>query len=338
MTPHSLNFQPQNILVINFGQLGDVVLSLPAFRAVRQKFPQARITAAVGKSTAAVLDLANVCDEKIVVDRVALRDGNKLVSINEIRRLVADVRRRRFDFVLDLHSLSETNLLGFFSGARKRLYAHRESRSLDFLANFDEKPPREDKSKHATLRYLDVLKPLGIADSDTAPHIVPRPAESAEIAEIWRKFNFEKKKTVGFFVGAGHDSRRWNLEKFAALAAKIERNDERQIIVFLGPEEGKLKSQAAAEFPQTARIFDDLSLMQFVAALGSVEIFITNDTGPLHLAAAVGAQIVLVMDKDAPTQYVPLVDKIKVVNNAKISEIAVEDVYSAVRELINRAN
>src|SRR6185369_15731616 len=114
--------------------MGDVILALPALQAIRQKFPAARITVLIGKSSAMIAKLAGVFDEEIIVDRVELRDGNKLHSINKIRRLVKEIRRRKFDFIIDLHSLSETNLLGFLSGARKRLYANRENRSLDFFA------------------------------------------------------------------------------------------------------------------------------------------------------------------------------------------------------------
>ena len=107
-------FDPRNILVIDFGQLGDVVLSVPALRAIRDRFRDARITVAVGKPGADIVSLSGCANSTIVVDRVALRDGPKLVSIAKILKLVKDVRRQQFDFVIDLHSLSETNLLGFF--------------------------------------------------------------------------------------------------------------------------------------------------------------------------------------------------------------------------------
>src|SRR5215510_5290445 len=109
------NFDPRNILVIDFGQLGDVVLSLPALRAIRKRFPSSRITVAAGKSCADIVSLAEIANEVLAVDRVSLRDGPKIVSIARVFKLVKQVRRAQFDFVIDLHSLSETNLLGFFS-------------------------------------------------------------------------------------------------------------------------------------------------------------------------------------------------------------------------------
>src|SRR5882672_3116339 len=110
-------FDPRNILVIDFGQLGDVVLSLPALGAVRKRFPRARITVAVGKPGAEVVGLSGFADETLVVDRVGLRDGFKPLSVLRVFKIVKQVREKKFDFVIDLHSLSETNLLGFLSGA-----------------------------------------------------------------------------------------------------------------------------------------------------------------------------------------------------------------------------
>ena len=110
-------FDPRNILVIDFGQLGDVVLSLPALGALRKRFPNAKITVAVGKPGADVVSLSGFANDVMVVDRVGLRDGFKPLSVLRVFKIVKEVRARKFDFVIDLHSLSETNLLGFLSGA-----------------------------------------------------------------------------------------------------------------------------------------------------------------------------------------------------------------------------
>jgi len=76
-----VSFDPQNILVIDFGQLGDVVLSLPALRSIRERFPSAHITIAVGKPGAEVINLSGYANDTLVVDRVALRDGFKPLSL-----------------------------------------------------------------------------------------------------------------------------------------------------------------------------------------------------------------------------------------------------------------
>jgi ADP-heptose:LPS heptosyltransferase len=331
-----LNFNPQNILIINFGQIGDVILSLPALRAVRMRFPAARITALVGKSGAEIVGISGFADEKIVVDRVKLRDGNKLVSIKEIFKISKDVRRRKFDFVIDLHSLYETNLLGFLSGAPHRLYANRENRSLDFLGNFNPKPPSEDKSKHLTEHYLSVLQaPLGIEDAKPFAEVRPRKSDLETIETILREYNVaDDKKLVGLFPGAGHRSRRWHLENFARLAAKIASDKSLQPIVFLGPEEKDLRSEVKEKFPADAIVLDNLTLLEFAAALSKLQILISNDTGAIHIGAVAGTSIVLILDRDAPLTFLPLTEKLRVVRSGKLDEITVEEVFAAATEIL----
>ena len=330
-----MSLNPQNILVIDFGQLGDVVLSLPALRAIRGKFPNARLTVAVGKSCATIIDLANVADDQIIVDRVALRDGVKIKSIFQITRLVREVRRGNFDLVIDLHSLPETNLLAYLSGAGKRLLSQRESRSLDFLGSRSLRPPRENKTLHATDRYLDALKPLGIKakDVDRIAKLNARPADLEFVEKLWTK-NKITGLAVGLFPGAGHPSRRWSLENFAALADFLTRNESVKIAVFLGPEERELSNRVKQIFPPNTIVFDNLSLTQLIAAQANLSLFVSNDTGPMHLAAAAGTPVVLLMDRNAPQTYVPLIPNIKVVRHDKIEEITVETVYQAASELI----
>ena len=327
-----MNFNPQNILIIDFGQIGDVILSLPALKAVREKFPAAKITAMIGKSGAEIIEISGYVDERITVDRVKLRDGKKLESIEEVLKIVKDVHRRKFDFVIDLHSLYETNLLGYLSGAKHRLYMNRENRSLDFLANFQPKPPLEDKKLHLTDQYLNVLKPLGIENAPRFVEIQPREKDLQKIENLFQAI--KAKKLVGLFPGAGNPSRRWSLKKFADAAQNLSKDKNLQPIVFLGPEEENLRVEVKEKFPTETIILDRLSLLEFTAALSGLSVLISNDTSAIHLGAVVGTPIVLVMDKHAPTTYLPLTEKIRVVNNDTIDEIGVAEVLQATLEFL----
>src|SRR5689334_3808672 len=216
-----MDFNPRNILVIDFGQLGDVVISLPALRVIREKFSQSRITVAAGTPSSQIVALSGYADEIIAVDRVALRDGFIPVSIVRILNVVKDVRRRQFDFVIDLHSFSETNLLGFLSGAPKRLFARRPGRSLDFLANFSPKPPidRNDPDQHLVDRYLDVLKPLGLDHIARTPAMTPRAEDNHAVSAYLKKARAESgAPPEGLFPGAGHPGRAWPVDKWVELA------------------------------------------------------------------------------------------------------------------------
>jgi ADP-heptose:LPS heptosyltransferase len=332
-----LSFNPQNILVVNFGQLGDVVLSLPALRAVREKFPDAKITALVGKASAEIIEITDFVDEKIAVDRVKLRDSRKIWSIKEILKLVKEIRRRKFDFIVDLHSLYETNLLGFVSGAKHRLYINRENRSLDFLANFQPKPPLEDKKLHLTEHYLNFLKPLGVENTKRFVQICPSDSDIDTVENLFREF--KTKQLVGMFPGAGHHSRRWSLDKFARLAETFALEDAKlQTVVFLGPEEADLRVEVEEKFPAETFIVDNLTLPQFAAALSRVRLLVSNDTGAMHLGAVVGTSIVLILDENAPDTYLPLTEKLCIVQSGTLDEISVEEVFQAAQNFLTDDN
>lgn len=330
-------FDPRNILVIDFGQLGDVVLSLPALRAVRKRFPKARITVAVGKPGAEVVALSGFADETLVVDRVGLRDGFKPLSVLRVFQIVKEVRAKKFDFVIDLHSLSETNLLGFLSGAPKRLFSRRPGRSLDYLANFHPRPPVETdhRKRHLIDRYLDVLRPLEIENADRLPTLKTRPADAAALERILIKAKADAgAPLVGLFPGAGHPSRRWPLEQFASLADFLIRNDEVRILVFVGPEERACIKDIRKQFPPSTVILEQLTIPQLAAAQARLAAFVSNDTGPMHIASAVGTPVVLLLDKRAPESYLPQGDRHRVIYNSVIEDITVDEVYAATRSIL----
>jgi ADP-heptose:LPS heptosyltransferase len=330
-----VRFDPRNILVIDFGQLGDVVLSLPALRAIRQRFPTARITVAAGKPANEVVALSGYADEIFDVDRVALRDGNKLVSIWRIIKFVKQVRRAKFDFVIDLHSLSETNLLGYLSGAPHRLYSRRPGRSLDYLANFSPRPAPEGKDRHAVDRYLDVIEPLGIKDPPRIPVLKTSSAGDVAVDTLLKKEKaLSGELLVGLFPGAGHISRRWPLERYAELADHLIRNERVRVIVFAGPEERALVPEMRAMFPAATIFFDRLTIPQLVAIQARLTLMVSNDTGPAHLAAAVGAPVIVLMHGLTPHNFIPLGDQHRFIYG-DIAKTTIDEVYRAVHEVIS---
>lgn len=332
-----MSFDPRNILVIDFGQLGDVVLSLPALRSIRERFPQARITVAVGSPGAPIVEMSGYANATLVVDRVALRDGPKPLSIMRIARIVKEVRRAQFDFVIDLHSLYETNLLGFLSGAPKRLYARRPNRSLDFLANFSPRPPVEDTrpSKHAIDRYLDVLIPLGIKNTERSPRLRTRAEDDASVEQMLKKAKAHTgAPLVGLFPGAGHPARRWPLARFNELADQLVRNDDVRIVIFAGPEERAFVREMRETFPRSTIVFDKLTIPQLASALARLAVFVTNDTGPMHIATAVGTSVVALLDRPTPNSFIPTEARHRIIYSNRIDEMTTDEVYGATRELL----
>jgi len=192
------------------------------------------------------------------------------------------------------------------------------------------------KGKHAIDRYLDVLLPLGIENADRVPRLRTRPADDRYIDQTLRKFKADAgAPLVGLFPGAGHPSRRWPLERFAELAEFLIRNDRVRVIAFAGPEEDSLISSMRTMFPATTVLLNRLSISQLASAQARLAAFVSNDTGPMHIASAVGTPVVLLLDKRAPETYLPLGEHHRTIYNNVISEIALEEVYEATRSVLS---
>jgi heptosyltransferase-1 len=322
------DLNPRKILVMHFGQVGDVIMGFPSIAAIRSHFAKAEVTVIGGKTPVGLISDLELADDVMPVDRQALLDSRKPKAVADIFRILREVRRRKFDMVIDLHSLYESNLLGYFSGARTRLFASRRNRSLDLLSNFAPRPPEYDTNKHLSEIYLDVLRPLGIHDVDR--NIVIEPPASL-VAHFREEFPVtSERKRIGLAIGAGHPSRRWSLTKFADLAAKLH-SAGNTLFVFLGPEEKRDEGVIRRAFGEMATMVPDLSLIELAAAFSTMDIVIGNDTGTTHLAAVTAPAVVMAGDNRAPATYSPLGKNTTVVNTGTIEEIKVTDVLSSVQ-------
>jgi ADP-heptose:LPS heptosyltransferase len=242
----------------------------------------------------------------------------KLVSIARIIGLVKEVRRAKFDFAIDLHSLSEVNLLGFCQEHRSGSIKIDQG-SLNYLANFNPLPPIEKDHRTPPGRSLP-----GCFASTKRQRSGPQAASansSADGKTIDKLLEKEKAGSgaplIGLFPGAGHPSRRWPLEQFAELADYLIRNDDVRPIVFAGPEERSLIPQMKNLFPRSTIILDRLTIPQLAAAQARLAAFVSNDTGPMHVAAAVGTPVVLLLDRRAPESYLPLGSRHRVIYSTR---------------------
>ncbi|MEO6391822.1 MAG: glycosyltransferase family 9 protein, partial [Pyrinomonadaceae bacterium] len=215
--------------------------------------------------------------------------------------------------------------------------SRRPGRSLDYLSNFRPRPPIEDTTRHATDRYLDVLRPLGIKDAPREPQLVT----TADNLKAAGKF-LQKQKAdagvplIGLFPGAGHPSRRWPLERFAAVADLLIRNDGVRVLVFLGPEEGDLRARITKEFPRGVVVVEKMSLPEVSAVLSRLSVLVSNDTGPMHIAAAVGTSVVKLIGHPTLNTYIPIGEQHAVIHGNTIDEISVEEVYATTHASLTR--
>jgi ADP-heptose:LPS heptosyltransferase len=137
---------------------------------------------------------------------------------------------------------------------------------------------------------------------------------------------------VGIFPGAGHPSRRWPVERFAELAWMLERNDSVRSVLFAGPEERQFVREALPKFPPSTVVLDKLTVPQLAAAAARLSVFVSNDTGPMHIAAAVGTPVVILMQHHPMFNcYIPPGERHRVVAARTINEIGTDLAYAAAR-------
>ncbi|HWS56392.1 MAG TPA: glycosyltransferase family 9 protein, partial [Pyrinomonadaceae bacterium] len=169
------------------------------------------------------------------------------------------------------------------------------------------------------------------------PRLPAREEEGRAVEELLRKAGAgSDAPLVGMFPGAGHPSRRWPVERFAELAWALVRNDAVRVALFAGPEERALVRGARAAFPPSTVVLDRLTIPQLAAAAARLSVFVSNDTGPMHIAAAVGTPVVILMQHHPMFDcYIPPGERHRVVSAPRIEEITVAQAYEAARAAFN---
>jgi ADP-heptose:LPS heptosyltransferase len=326
----------ERVLVIHFGQMGDVLIGLPAFGAVRRRYPGALITALTGKPADQVMRMSGLVDEVIGVDRVALRDGPRLESLREIARLACRLRRARYDVALDLHAFYETGLLALYSGAPVRVGPRRQNRSLSWA--YTVLAPQEDLTAHVLDRYLAVTSAVGAAAAGIETTLSPPPEAEAMAATRLADFAVAGDTLVGVNPGAGFEGRRWPAECYVELGRRLASRGCK-LLVFAGPEEPGLGAELAARIGPAALGCDGRSISELAALMRRCALVVSNDTGPSHVSAAVGTPTLVLMAGNAgPSPFAVRGERHKLIYGETILAIGVDEVEAASCAMLGPGN
>ena len=329
-SPSNFVFQmnPQKILIIRFGRLGDVVLMVPALRAIRKHWPDAKIDVLVDHRYESVLKMCSAVSEVLPVNRIQMRDGAKIRAIVDILRLAEIIRRRKYDLVVDFHSFRETNLLTWHSRARWRLGLKRvHSPYFSFCFNLG--PVHEDDNLHVSSVFLSLLAPLGIKGDPSQCLLDLSRMDTGKAQDFMRAHHIPNDALlVGLNVGAGSQSRTWPKEKFAHLAKKILDSHGGYILLFSGPQEDEISSQIAQMIGSDHVVLAmNFPLPMLAVMFSRCTILVSNDTGPMHIGAAVGVPTLGLFSIARPEHYRPLGELSDYAKASSIEALEVEEVY-----------
>ena len=290
-------FKADSILLIRLSSLGDIVLTSPAIRAVRKGFPDANIAMLVGQRAADVVTENPHLDEVITLDRnVANR------NISETRRVVAELRRRKFDLAIDFQRKFRTSLLAYLSGAKYSVGYHQPCGALCVVRVPDR------VNKHAIDRNFDLLSAIGIQTDAKEMELFLADSNREYAKQVLADAHTDSRgPKIGLFPGAGWKHREWSPERFAAIGDLAYEHFGAQTLIFGGPNEKDLVDKVAGYMVSSpVRLAGDLKIRQLAALIEKCDVFVTNDTGPMHISVAVKTPTVALFGPGNHIKFQPI--------------------------------
>lgn len=290
--------QQKKILIFKMGAMGDVILVTPSLRMLRERFPKAHITMMVDHRYASILSDCPYLNEMIPVDR------KRMHHLGYLMKLAKQVRKQVYDISIDFQNSKWSHLLGFFGGIEKR-YGFRRG-AFGFLLNYGDFGHKTVESP--VKQQYRLLSKLGVRDFDDALELWTDPA----LAERWRReINASEgshQPKVGLVIGASPKwpTKRWPIEYFKQLADfSIQKLNAR--IVLLGGREDRSISEAAfgIQPPNIINLTGKTSTKDLVAVMQQLDVVVTGDTAPLHIASALGKRIIALFGPTDAKRHMP---------------------------------
>lgn len=295
--------QIERILIIRLAPLGETVLTTPVIRALRQHFSDAYIAYMVAPTREDLVSANPYLNEVLtyqasvpkLIYQIARRKFQMAVVLQPTFRLVLHTFLARIPFRIGF----ETN-----AGGKKLL-------NLAVPSN---------TAQHETQRYLDVVRALGVEVVDTEPEVFVDRASIAWVNNFLESQRLNNgKRIIGLNPGAATTYRRWHAANFAVLGDRLQKKYDAHIIITAGPREGELADQVAELMLYSPVIVNQATPMQLAALLQRCNLYISNDTGPMHLSTAVKTPTIALFGASNLIQWAPPWDRHAVVARKECS-------------------
>jgi ADP-heptose:LPS heptosyltransferase len=295
---------PRRIVLILPCCIGDVVLATATLKALRRAYPAAHITWAVGSWSKGVIEHHDLLDAILDTGESAL----PVKSASELLRFVKLLRAGHFDLAVSLVRSPLMSLAVWLSGIRWRAGLDSNGRGFGYniRANIDPTQPRREGEI-----YLDVARALGLDTADCWANVpifwkaredVRRLLFERNIREPFLIFNPAGGRNPGMVM----DAKRWPPEHFAALADRLMARWNARAVLLGGPDDGMILDAVRARMHTPPPAFAGNISFEQITALASLSmLYVGNDTGLTHLAAATGARTVMILGPSDPVRYAP---------------------------------
>lgn len=296
--------QPRSIVLIKPCCLGDLIMTTPLLEVIRHNYPSAHISYVVGSWSKVIVDHQPVVDEVIdcgsvgIAGRYGLKDYLKLA-----RRL----RRQHFDLAFVLDRSPMLTLLPWLAGIPRRVGPDSQGRGFS-LTDRVAVSASPTQLQHQAEIYLDLARALNLQIDHPRMHFTPAAEEQHTVIHAERP-------QVAIFPGGGSNpgmqltAKRWSLTRYKELTSKLVHELNAQVLLIGGPDDAALTQELQEGLDVPAGSVIDLAgktnFGQLAAQLQACDLFIGNDSSPMHLAAAVGTPVIAIFGPTSPQEYGP---------------------------------
>ncbi|EKD49664.1 MAG: hypothetical protein ACD_63C00076G0002 [uncultured bacterium] len=315
------NLTFMNLLVIAASGIGCTIMFTPTLRALRKKFPDAKITfLGISKGFVIPVEGSNLVDEVLVFDF----KKDSLFNFKKIwgrLKFIQNLRKRKFDVSITAFPSNKWffNFYAWMVGAKKRVTHFYKTSSLKNLSFLQNTKVKTDKNLHDVDQNLNLLKAFGKVpevDKSLYFHISKENEEFAK--NFLQERNLLSKKLIGMHLGSSKDYsfdvKRWPEENFAKLIGRIEREMKAKVLIFSEPNERKEIEELAKKFAVSPVIVCE-DLKNAAAIIKRCNTMVSNDSGLMHIAVAMKTPVVAIFGPSHITRTRPYTDKAKVVVN-----------------------
>jgi heptosyltransferase II len=289
-SPLAPRFSPARMLIRGTNWIGDAVMSEPALSAIRQAFPKADITLLVKPAIAELFQQHPAIDHLLVYEH-----RGRHARLSGKWALGSELRRGRFDVAILFQNAFEAALLAFLAGIPRRYGYGTDGRA--FLLSDAITAPNRTALAHQTQYYLDLLRPLGITPLPAAPRLFVSDSEEERMTQRLMEAGIQAtERLIGINPGSTYGSaKRWLPERFAQAADRmVEQFGGRVVIVGAAGEEALGQAIAEKMLSKPVVLSGRTSIRELMSIIKRCRLFITNDTGPMHIAAAFGVPVVAI--------------------------------------------
>ncbi|HBR17446.1 MAG: lipopolysaccharide heptosyltransferase II [Deltaproteobacteria bacterium RIFCSPLOWO2_12_FULL_43_16] len=297
-----------NVLIIKLGAIGDLLMTTPAIRALKKAYPATHISLLVGKSSKMAVSGNPHIDELIECDDYIIYKAGFLQKARYALSLLYLLRKKKFDTVIVFHRDWQFNFFVFLCGIPERIGFDRNGEGRFLTRRIEINGVR-----HQIDHYLEIVKSFGIHDDGRAMDFaISKDAESLA-DKILRTGGVGKGDIViGILAGGASNIKtempikRWPLENYIELSNKMIADGYK--IILLGAEGDKPNAEAILK-KSTVDIIDltgKATLEETAAVMKRCNVIVTHDSGPMHLASAVGRPVVSIFGPTDPKEYYPL--------------------------------